>query len=264
MKALRSDPRALLVGSEAADQLSVERDDRVRVLLGRGTRDQVLETFRVAAVFDELPGFPDGVDLVANLRRYEEATGSRHADFFLASTTDHTNGALERVATALRAGPGRRSPIEVESAASALDKDQSSLTAINVQGLVDLNSLYTLLMVAACVGMFVFGLMLHRRREFVTLRAQGMRTGELRALVLGESGVVALCGLAAGALVGTAMAYLTVEVLRPLFILEPDLTIQAGDLALLAGLALGATLASALAASAILGRLRPAELLRDP
>jgi putative ABC transport system permease protein len=264
MRALRSDPRALLVGSEAAEQLSIERGDRVRVLLARGTPRQVLRTFHVAGLFDEFPGFPDGVNLVANLRRYEEATGFRGVDFFLASTTDHSHGSLAQATAALRTGPGKRDPIEVESAATALGKDQSSLTAINVQGLVDLDSLYTLLMSAACVGIFVFGLLLHRRREYVTLRAQGMRTGELRALLLSESGLVALCGLAAGALVGTGMAYLTVNVLRPLFILEPALSVRAGELAALAGLVLGATLVSALAASAVLGRLRPTELLRDP
>ena len=132
-----------------------------------------------------------------------------------------------------------------------------------MHGLVDLDALYTLLMSAAVIAIFVFGIMLERRREYVTLRAQGMQTGELRALVLGEAAVVAIFGLVAGLLVGTGMAALLVHVLRPLFILNPSLAFPARDIVLLAVLAGAATLASALAATAMLRRLKPAELLRE-
>jgi putative ABC transport system permease protein len=118
-------------------------------------------------------------------------------------------------------------------------------------------------MSAAGIAIFVFGLMLQRRREYVTLRAQGMQTRELQALVLGEATLVATCGLAAGMLVGTGMAYLLVHVLRPLFILDPIVTFPAGDIATLAILVLAATLASTLTATAILRRLRPTEVLRE-
>ena len=79
--------------------------------------------------------------------------------------------------------------------------------------------------------------MLQRRREYVTLLAQGMRSGELRALVLGEAAVVAGFGLVAGLLVGTGMAALFVHVLRPLFILDPRLALPRADIVLLAALA---------------------------
>ena len=72
-----------------------------------------------------------------------------------------------------------------------------------------------------------------------------MQARELQALVLGEAALVAVCGLAAGLLVGTGMAYLLVHVLRALFILDPGVTFPAGDIAALATLVLAATLASA-------------------
>jgi putative ABC transport system permease protein len=105
--------------------------------------------------------------------------------------------------------------------------------------------------------------MLERRREYVTLRAQGMRTAELRALVLGEVAVVASLGMSAGLIVGTGMAALLVRVLRPLFILDPRLAVPAADLVLLAVLTGVAALASALAATTLLRRLKPTELLRE-
>jgi putative ABC transport system permease protein len=191
------------------------------------------------------------------------ATGLRRADFFLARTTGGGRSGLDRAVSALRAGPGRRDPINIETTRTALDKDQSSLTAVNFQGLVDLNSFFTLLMSAAGIAIFVFGLMLQRRREYVTLRAQGMQARELQGLVLGEAALVAGCGLVAGLLVGIGMAYLLRHVLRGLFILDPGVAFPAGDVAVLVVLVLAATVASAVIAIALLRRLRPTEVLRE-
>jgi len=63
--------------------------------------------------------------------------------------------------------------------------------------------------------------------------------------------------------VGIGVAYLMVYVLRPLFILDPTVTYPAGRLAALAGLTVLATLGSALAAGALLRRIRATELLRE-
>ncbi len=263
MAALEADPRGLLVDTQTADDLSVETGDRVQVLLARGTKRQTLEPFRVVGLFERFPGFPQGTNLVANLDRYVSATGLRRTDFFLARTDDDSHGGLTNAIAALRSGPGERNPIVIESTETVLDKDQSSLTAINVHGLVDLDSLFTLLMSAAAIAIFVFGLMLQRRREYVTLLAQGMQGRELQALVLAEAALVTICGLVAGLLVGIGMGYLMVHILRGLFILEPGVTFPVDDISTLVFLVLAATLASALIAVAMLRRLRPTEILRE-
>jgi putative ABC transport system permease protein len=263
MAALQANPRGVLVNSAVADDLQVEKGDRVQVLFARGTRRQALVTVRVLGLFTRLPGFPGGVDIIANLGYYEAETRSKRADFFIAKSADPGRAGLARAVVALRSGPGKRDRINIDTTQTALDKDQSSLTALNVHGLLELDSFYTLLMAAAGIAIFVFGLMLQRRREYVALRAQGMQTREVQALILGEAAPVAAYGLAAGVLVGTGMAALMVHVLRPLFILDPGLTFSAGDIATLVALALAATLVSALTATAVLRRLRPTELLRE-
>lgn len=263
MRALQAHRRGLLVDVQTADDLAVKVGDRVEVLLARGTKQQTLKRFAVVGLFKAFPGFPEGTNLVANLDDYVAATGVSKVDYFLARARDRSDAGLARAVAALRSGPGRSDPIDVQSRTTALDKDQSSLAALNIQGLVDLDWLFTLLMSAAAIAIFVFGLMLERRREYVTMRAQGMLGGELRALVLAEAGVVALCGVVAGLLVGGGMAALLVHVLRGLFILPPRLVLPALDVAVLAGLAGLATLASALVATAMLRRLRPTELLRE-
>jgi putative ABC transport system permease protein len=263
MAALQADPRGLLVDSESAGDLSIKTGNRVQVLLARGTKKETKATFHVVGQFERFPGFPQGTNLVANLAYYEKTTGSKRTDFFLARAADHSHAGLARAVTSIQAGPGKQAPLNIDSTETALDKDQSSLTALNVHGLVDLDSLYTLLMSAAGIAIFVFGMMLQRRREYVTQLAQGMRTREVRALVLGEAALVAACGLAAGLLVGTGMGYLLVHILRPLFILDPSVTFPAGKIATLAVLVMAATLASALGATVILRRLSPTEILRE-
>jgi ABC-type lipoprotein release transport system permease subunit len=263
MAVLQSDRRALLVDTQTADELSVERGDRVRVLLARGTKRQRLAVFHVAGLFERFPGFPQGTNLVANLGYYEKTTGLRRVDFFLARASEAGPDGLARAVSALRSGPGRRSALNIDTTETAFDKDQSSLTAVNFQGLVDLDSFFTLLMSAAGIAIFIFGLMLQRRREYVTLLAQGMQARELQALVIGEAALVAVCGIVAGLLVGTGMAFLFMHILRGLFILDPAMAFPAGDIAILAILVLAATLASALVAIAMLRRLRPTEVLRE-
>jgi predicted lysophospholipase L1 biosynthesis ABC-type transport system permease subunit len=91
-----------------------------------------------------------------------------------------------------------------------------------------------------------------------------MRMRQLQGLIVGEAALVATCGLLVGVLIGTLMAYLFVQILRPLFTLPPDrLAFPAGQMTALAALVLTGMAVSTLAASAILRRLRPVELLRE-
>ena len=263
LAALEADLQGVLVDAETADDLRVETGDTVEIILALGTKRETQESFHVVGLFERFPGFPEGANLVVNLRRHEEATGLHHIDFFLADVIDGSKSGLDLATAALQLGPGSNDPLHIDSTETALDKDQSSLTALNVNGLVDLNSFYTLLMSAAAIAIFVFGLMLQRRREYVTLRAQGLRMRQLYALVLAEAALVAVCGLVAGLLVGTGITFMLVHILRALFILDPTVTIPVERIAFLAGLVVAATLVSGLAATEILRRLKPTEILRE-
>ncbi len=263
LHALQADPRGILVEARAADALQLKPGDDAPVLLARGTPAQRRVTMHVVGLFHRLPGFPEGATLLTDLRTYERATGAARADVFLARSAMPGADGLRSAVDALRAGPGGGDRLNIESTATALGKDQSSLTALNVRGLVNLNGTYTLLMAAAGISIFVFGLVLERRREYVTLRAQGAGAGQVRALVLGETAVVGMSALLAGVLVGLGMGALLVRVLRSLFVLPPSTLVPGARLAALIGLALVATLVSSLAASALLRRLRATELLRE-
>jgi lipoprotein-releasing system permease protein len=263
MDALQREPRGVLLTEDLADTLDVDVGDSVKVLFARGTQDQKLSKLKVLGLFQRLPGFGEGVDLVVNIQRQMELIPSTNATFFLAQTTDPSDATLDRVVTALRDGPGAADALQIDTRATALDKDQSSLAALNIRGLLTLDSAYALAMAATAITIFVFGLLLQRRREYVTLRAQGMRIGKIRSLLVTESVGVVVVGAAVGALVGAVMAYFLVTVLRPLFVLRPEVVVPRDDIAVLAALVLAVSVVASLAATTLIRRLPPGELLRD-
>ena len=263
MSALAAQPDGVLVNAGLATGLKLAVGDQAHVLFGRGNDEQVRKPVEVVGLFTRFPGAPRGTDLVANLGHYQRETGLDVADYYLVSTAEPGPPGLERALRALTSSPDFERRFEVSTSALTLDKDKSSLTALNVRGLLHLDSFFTFLMAATATAMFVFGLLMQRRREYVTMRAQGLHRREVRRLVLAESGISAILGALIGLGVGIAVASEFVRVLRPIFTLPPPLAVPAAELAILAALVLGATALSAAAAALLINRLEPTELLRE-
>jgi len=263
MSALADHPGGILVNSSLAEGLKLKAGDDAEVLLARGTPQQTRQTMRVLGLFTRFPGAPTRTDIVANLGFYQTTTGLAQADYYLVSAADRSGAGVSRTLDSLSVLPGFSRRFEVRTSGATFDRDQSSLTGLNIRGLLQLDSFYTFIMAATATAMFVFGLLLQRRREYVTLRAQGLASREIRRLVLSESSISAALGVALGLLVGIGMASQFVLVLRPIFTLPPPLEVPAFELAVLAALVLGATALSSAVAAALIGRLEPTELLRD-
>jgi putative ABC transport system permease protein len=264
MRALRNEPAGLLVSAEMARTFNIQTGDQINVQLLDRTSHPVPVTFHAAGVFKDFPGYPQGIDMVGNLAFYQSATGLNQASFFLVHTADPSPAAVGRAADLIKSGAGRSVPILVETSATAFNRDQSTLTAINLRGLGGLQTVYTVLISAAGIGIFVFGLLLQRRKEYVTMRALGIRMGQLWGLVFGEAAVVAVASLAIGSVTGAVMAYMFVKILAPLFTIQPAfLTVPAGQLATLATLVLAGMAISVALAARSLRRMNPVELLRE-
>ncbi len=260
---LGTDPDALLLSSDMAAFLKAAPGDRIHVLLARATDEQVEIEMHVTGLFERLPGFPDGADAVMSLDRHVAEIPTKAPDFFLVATTDGTGTAVRRASDALALGAAATDHLQIDTRLGTLDRDQSSLAALNIAGLVDLDAGFALAMATVSIGIFVFGLLLQRRREYVTLRAQGLEPRTIRLLITGEAAAVAAGGVVAGVGVGLAMGYYFVAVLRPLFVLTPEYRIPFAGLVAPVVLMLVATLVSSLIGSRLVGRLDPTELLRD-
>ena len=260
---LASQQDAVLLNTDQADFLQADIGDTVNILLARGTPRQVGVDLKVVGLFDRLPGFPDGADALMNLSEHKRALPSTRPDLYLAQTTDGTPGTLDRAVKALKAGPAANGALLVESRATALAKDQSSLASLNIRGLLDLDTGYALAMSVVLIAIFVFGLLLQRRREYVTLRAQGLQPRAIRALIAAEAATVAVAGCLSGAIVGLTMGAYLVRTLRPLFVLTPTMEVPIGATTTILASVLAATAITSLAASSLVNRLSATELLRD-
>ena len=198
-----------------------------------------------------------------NIGQHEAMVPSTMPAFFLAQTSDRSDAALERTATVLRNGPGTTDALQIDTRITALAKDQSSLAALNIGGLLKIDGGYSLAMGTVAVAIFVFGLLLQRRREYVTLRAQGMQPRTIRTLIAAEAGTVAIAGCLVGLPVGLIMAFYLVNVLRPLFVLDPPYLVPLSSLGTILLSVLAATTITSVAASMLVNQLRATELLRD-
>lgn len=260
---LQQDPTAVLVSEDMAAFLKVKVGDTVYALLARATSAQVEVKLHITGTFVRLPGFPEGADAVISIAAHTAAVPSKAPDFFLASINGRDDADLQRAFTSLRDGPGSLDHLQIDTRLTTLARDQSSLAALNISGLVLLDQTFALSMAAVAMGIFVFGLLLQRRREYITMRAQGLAPRTIRMLFAAEAGTVAVGGAAAGLLVGALMNYYFINVLRPLFVLTPRYSLPVLDALTPAFLVLLATLLAVVPASRLINRLEPTELLRD-
>ena len=264
MSALQRDPAGALVSVEMAKTFNILPGDRINVQLADRTGRLVPVTLHAVGVVKDFPGFAQGIDMVGNLAFYQSTTGVSTVSMFLVHTSDPLPAAVAHVADLIKAGPGRSAPLLVETTATAFNRDQSSLTAVNLRGLGGLQAVYTAMISTAAIGIFVFGLLLQRRKEYVTMRAIGIKMSQLWGLVFGEAAVVALVSLSIGTITGAVMAYMFVKILAPLFtILPTSLTVPADQLATLVTLVLCGMALSVAVAARSLRRLNPVELLRE-
>lgn len=263
LRRLQTTPGAVLLSQDMAAFLKAEVGDSVFILLARATDQQVDVEFRVVALFERLPGFPDGADAVISIDAFAAGVPGKAPDFFLASAATNDDTGVQRAVTSLQQGPAAADNLQIDSRLSALARDQSSLAALNIAGLVTLDSTFALSMAAVTIAIFVFGLLLQRRREYITLRAQGLEPRTIRLLIGAEATTVAVGGAIAGLAVGAVMGYYFVTVLRPLFVLAPNYTLSPRAIATTLLLVLVATALTSTAASRLVNRLEATELLRD-
>ncbi len=262
--ALASEPGAALMSTELARTFNIAVGDPIKVqLTDRVTGKAVAQTLHAVGIFNTLPGFPQGIDLVVGLDFYQSAVHGSAADFYLVRT-DGTDAGTSAAAKAIVAAAGTSQPVTVATSANAFNADQSSLSSLNVNGLGRLEGLYTILLSALGIAIFVFGMLLQRGKEYVTLRALGLRLRQLQGLVMGEAALVALISLGIGLPVGAAIAVMLVTILQPLFVIPPvGITVPIGELAVLGGLVLAVTVASSMVAGRSLKRAHLVEILRD-
>lgn len=259
MHRLAQRPDNLLVSEETVHDFQLTPGDTVNLRI-RDARTNVLRTipFHYAGVVKEFPTAPKDSFFVANASYIARTTGSDAVGAFLIDTGGSRQ---KQVATHLRGQLG--SSATVTDLTRTRGTIGTSLTSVDLAGLTRIELAFAVLLAAGAGGLVLALGLAERRRTFAIATVLGATRRQLRGMVLSEALLLAVSGLATGALIGWALAQMLVKVLTGVFDPPPaGLAVPGAYLALTGLAALTAVLAAAL--NGIRSARRPAvEELRD-
>lgn len=210
---LSSTPNGVLVSAETVTDFQLHLGDQLRLRLQDSRTGRLVAVpFTYVGVVNEFPSAPKDSFLVANASYVAARTGSDAVGTFLVDTAA---GDESTVAQRLSDALGTSAAVTDITATRGLIG--SSLTAVDLRGLSRVELGFAVALVLASAGL-VLGLgVAERRRTFAIVSALGATPRQLVGLVFGESAVVGIAGLLAGALLASALSHMLVAVLSGVF-----------------------------------------------
>ncbi len=201
---LRARPDGIVVSKETISDYSLNLGDllRLRVLDHRNGKFHVVP-FHVVGVVQEFPSAPKDSFMVANINYLQAVDGTGGPNVVFASADDPA-GTARRVAAATKSDGTVVKDIVQQSRETV-----SSITTVDLRGISKILEVFTVILAAAAMGLFVLLTHVERRLEFATMAALGARMSAIRAFVWSEAGLV----LAAGALLACGLGLLLSEML---------------------------------------------------
>jgi putative ABC transport system permease protein len=261
MNRLAATPDGILISDEMARDYSIVPGDHVTIrLFNRASNSYQDARFTVVGVALEFPTAPHDAFLVVNLPKLVQATADPSVTCFLVKTNGDPAAVAHRAQVQLGSDQ-----VQTQAIGSVAGKLATSLTSLNLNGLVAIEFVYAVLIASAGLAVFLVALLGERRREFATMRAVGAVGRQLSAFVVYEAGLIGLSGLALGGLIGTGLATMLVLILAHIFDPPPVAPIPSyPPLAVLAGLTLASLALTNVLALVRLGRMRVGDALREP
>lgn len=260
MNRLAATPDGILVSDEMARDYSIVVGDRITIRLYNWTSQTYQDAhFTVAGVAKEFPTAPKDAFLVVNLPALVQATGDPSMSFFLLKASDNPAALAGAVLSQLG-----KDTAQTQSIGSVTAQLATSLTSLNLNGLVVIEYIYAILIVSAGLIAFLLALLTERRREFATMRAIGAVSRQLTAFMVSEVGLIYLNGLVIGALIGAGLSFMLVVILTSIFDPPPAGPIPGYlPLALLVAGSLVAVIGAVLVALGRLQGMRVSDALRE-
>jgi putative ABC transport system permease protein len=256
---LRGVPDGILVSKETIADYQLKIGDllNLRVLDRHSGRFGVVP-FHVAGVVQEFPSAPRDSFMVANLSYLQAADHAGGPNVVFAKAADPA-GTAPAVARATRSDGTIVKNIREQQQQTA-----SSITAVDLRGISDIEEAFTLALAAAAMALFFALEVIERRHEFATMAAVGATLRGIGAFVWSEAALVLAAGLLLAASLGVLLALMLVAMLQHVFDPPPDhLAVPWAYLGELAGAAIVATTLAALISARRLRRLPLGELLRE-
>lgn len=264
LDALASTPNGVIISVEQAEKYNIQVGDPVLLRLFNRATGEYHDTRAVAVgLFIYFPTSAQDSDFILNRDFMAAQSGSSAIDYVLLKD-DGQPGTTARVARALTAQFKNQLPVRVQTTATVVRVEQSSLTALNLGGLGAMERLYTVLVASLGLGVFLLAMVRERRREFGAMRALGANLGQLRRVLLAEAATIGGLSLLIGAAVGAGLAGLLVQLLGVIFTIParglavPGLELAGQSALVLAGMAISTWLSARQ-----LARLKVVDALRE-
>ncbi len=219
LAALAQRPDGLLVSNETRQDYQLQPGDQVNLRLQDvRTHQYRVVPFHFVAVVREFPTAPKDSFLVANASYIAQQTGANDAEIVLL----HVNGNPSEVADGARAVVNSLPGARVTDIASTQRVISSSLTAVDMHGLSQLELGFAVLLVAVATGLMMALGIAERRRNFGILVALGASGRQLGSFLWSEGLMMLAGGGAIGIAMGFGVAWMLVKMLTGVFDPPPE------------------------------------------
>jgi putative ABC transport system permease protein len=219
LSALAQRPDGLLVSEETRQDYQLKPGDQVNLRLQDVRNHQYrVVPFYFVAVVREFPTAPKDSFLVANASYIAQQTGANATEIVLLRVTGNPLEVADGARAVVNSLPGAK----VTDIASTQRIISSSLTAVDLHGLSQLELTFAVLLVAVATGLMMALGLAERRRTFGILAALGANGRQLGAFLWSEGLMVLVGGSAIGITTGFGVAWMLVKMLTGVFDPPPE------------------------------------------
>lgn len=218
MAKLGAKPDSLLVSAETVRDFQLLPGDAITLRLQDGATKQYVDVpFHYVGVAKEFPTAPHDSFLIANADYVAAKTGSDTVGAFLVDTGGNN---IAGVARSLRQQLGTTATVtDITESRKIVG---SSLTAVDLNGLTQVELGFALALAAAATGLTLWLGLNERRRTLAIATALGANRRQLGGFVWSEAGVVTVAGLVTGMVTAWALSVMLVKVLHGVFDPAPE------------------------------------------
>jgi putative ABC transport system permease protein len=214
--------------------------------------------FHVEGIVQEFPSAPRDSFMVANLSYLQAVDHAGGANVVFVKAANPPAVASE-VARATN-GDGTI----VKDVTQTSQQTVSSITAVDLRGISQIEEAFTVLLAAAAMALFIAVTVIERRHEFATMAAVGASLRSIGSFVWSEAAIVLVAGLVLAIGLGVLLALMLIAMLQHVFDPPPDaLSIPWAYLGELAAAGIVTTTLAVLITSLRLKRLPLGRLLRE-
>lgn len=220
LAALAAHPDGVLVSEETVMNYQLAVGDQLKLRLQSASDHQYhAVTFHFLGIVREFLTAPKDSFLVANASYIAQQTGTSAAEVVLMRADGDPADLAGRVRAAVRPLPGAR----VTDIGSTQRLISSSLTAVDLRGLTNLELTFAILLVAGATGLILALGLAERRRTFALLAALGAKRHQLGAFLWSEGILIQVGGGLIGIALGFGIAQMLVTILTGVFDPPPEI-----------------------------------------